>query len=128
MIRITIRPKTTSWPWDEPISGTSAETVGSSPMKEGADEHAPEGAEAGDGCADQDLERERTPNSFGWANPFVTRTKSDPATPAKAAETRTRASCRSERDTRGRRSHRAVADRPERAADSSRAGARRART
>jgi hypothetical protein len=31
--------------------------------------------------------RERsTPNSFGCAKPFVTRTNSDPATPAKAAE------------------------------------------
>src|SRR3954447_25807251 len=87
MIRITISPKTTSWPWPDPMRGTLVDTSGKRPMKS-APASAPQSEPSPATAAPISSWSESvTPNSFGCANPFVTRTKSDPATPAKAAET-----------------------------------------
>jgi len=86
MTRTTAAPKTTSRPWAEPMTGTLLETVGRSPTK-AAPPSTPHSEPSPATAAPTRISRESsTPNSFGWAKPFVPITNSDPATPANAAE------------------------------------------
>src|SRR5258708_9064265 len=74
MIRITISPKTTSWPCAEPTRGTPAEIVGRRPMKR-APPSTPQSEPSPATAAPMRISSERrTPNSFGCAKPFVTST------------------------------------------------------
>src|SRR5690242_16114486 len=82
MTTITIRPKTTSWPWLEPTSGTLAEISGRRPMNT-APTITPHSEPSPATAAPIRIWSESvTPNSFGWAKPAVARTNSEPATPA----------------------------------------------
>ena len=87
MTAMTNRPKTTSWPCADPMSGAEAESVGRSAMKAAPSRTPHREPSPATAAPTRILSESVTENSFGWAKPFVARTKSEPATPASAAET-----------------------------------------
>ena len=86
MTAMTNRPKTTSWPCAEPINGAEAEMFGRSAMKAAPARTPQSDPRPAIAAPTRILSESVTLNSLGWAKPFVSSTRSAPATPASAAE------------------------------------------